>query len=210
MLTNIQDLIEELEDRELFNYVKSPKEPGWLLTSGFWSPFYVNLRKLGLHNPLFYDICLDIGLRAETYKNPLLLGIPTAGLSLASVAGIITGHPSTGLRLNSKNHGDKEVLELADYDIVLVDDVYSMGTTLNKILDQDLPFKNNIRELLVVVDRSKTRSTKYDPVNSLINFDDIIDYIWEKIKYGPYKECWEQYESNPYTYKLADEFWETT
>lgn len=146
-------------------YRHEPK--GWMLISGLWSPFYIQLRTLTSYPELLGKIGIAFGkiIKAECPEVNRIIGIATTGIPIASAVTYKTDMPSCFTRklegLKSiedfdrfiKTYGEHSMIEgvLEDGDSVgLVDDLVTKFDTKLIALKQ-LEFELKVRKLARVI-----------------------------------------------------------
>lgn len=151
------------------------KPEGWILASGLWSPFYIQLRTLCSYPSVLKEIgeAMSILLQKTVPETTRIVGIAMAGIPIAVATSLTSGLPSAFTRKsdagssfkNGKQYGEHSILEgeLRDNDtIVLIDDVVTkLDTKLQAIaqIQQEIEergLKNvNCNHVAVVLDREQ-------------------------------------------------------
>jgi uridine monophosphate synthetase len=151
------------------------KPEGWILTSGLWSPLYIQLRILCSYPSVLKEIgeAMSILLQKTVPDATRIVGIAMAGIPIAVATSLTSGLPSTFTRKsdvgnlcrNGKQYGEHSILEgeLLDNDtIVLMDDVVTkLDTKLHAIaqVEQEIEERGlkNVRcnHVAVVIDREQ-------------------------------------------------------
>ncbi|RLF24322.1 MAG: orotate phosphoribosyltransferase [Thermoprotei archaeon] len=128
------------------------------LTSGMWSPIYIDLRRLPSH-PEEFDRITDIcARRVKDLKFDLICGIATGGIPLAAVVAFKLKKPFIYARKEEKRHGLSRLIE-GDYtagsEVLIIDDVATTGGTLERVVKALRNQGLKVSQALVVVDREQ-------------------------------------------------------
>ncbi|HSW31788.1 MAG TPA: hypothetical protein VLH75_20060 [Longimicrobiales bacterium] len=130
----------ELYRRGMIKTWLRDKPEGWVLLSGLWSPFYLQLRALPSHPDLMRTIGANLAhlIKARVREATRVVGIATAGVPIATAVSLEGGLPcaytrkiegvrsAEALREALSSYGDHSLIEgdLAAGDVVvLVDDL---------------------------------------------------------------------------------------
>ncbi len=160
------------------------------LKSGIVSPFFLNLGNVASSDALrimgsaFIDV-ISTYFEGTTH----IYGPPYKGISIATAV-VMSGENSTLKmfynRKEQKGHGEKGIFvgHLPDENsrIVMVDDVMTTGGTKREAMDLIYEvFHVNVTGVAVAVDRRRKSELEAFPIplKSVINLQDIIDYMVE-------------------------------
>jgi orotate phosphoribosyltransferase len=165
------DIIHALFRAGLIRTWYRDQKAGWILRSGKWSPFYVQLRPLVSKPDLLEAIGKSLArlIKAECPYVTRLLGVAMAGIPIAVVTSISSGIPAAYTRkftseaqITSGNYGEHSLIEgdLCDGDAVaLVDDVVTRFDSKLEAIHQlgneadRSKISVSCRDICVVVDR---------------------------------------------------------
>ncbi|MEM4933832.1 MAG: orotate phosphoribosyltransferase, partial [Desulfurococcaceae archaeon] len=75
------------------------------LSSGLFSPFYIDMRKLYSYPDLAKRIVQELVSRVPLSDVDVLAGVESAGIPLAAYISCITNKPMAYVRKEKKNHG---------------------------------------------------------------------------------------------------------
>lgn len=178
------------------------KSEGWILTSGLWSPLYIQLRTLCSYPSVLKEIgeAMSILVQKTVPDATRIVGIAMAGIPIAVATSLTSGLPSTftrksdvgNLSRNGKQYGEHSTLEgeLLDNDIiVLMDDVVTkLDTKLQALAQVEHEIEErglkNVRcsHVAVVIDREQgatlAAKTAKIHLHSLIKFrTEALDFL---------------------------------
>lgn len=207
------------------------KPEGWTLHSGLWSPFYINLRKLGSYPELFKLVGDGLGklIQNECENATKVVGIATAGVPIAASVGVCAEIPMgytrkmegvktiEDFRAKITEYGQHTIVE-GDFEdgdnVILIDDLVTRLTSKLIAVEQ---FKAEMERrgisaisntIIVLLDREQG-ATKMAEENglkllSLIPFSTkAID--WLKDKFAPVEyETLKDYLTNTDKYQDPD------
>lgn len=119
------------------------KPEGWILLSGIWSPFYIQLRTVCSYPSVLNEIgeVMSQLLRENVPKATRMVGIAMTGIPIAVATSLVSGLPSAFTRKiemgdssqkTPKQYGEHSSIEgelLENDDIVLIDDVVTKFDT---------------------------------------------------------------------------------
>jgi orotate phosphoribosyltransferase len=90
-----RQLLEILYKERLLKTWLRDKPEGWELVSGYWSPFYFQLRNVPSRPSLFSMICNALAELIENEARDInrLIGLATTGIPIAAAMGLIMGKP---------------------------------------------------------------------------------------------------------------------
>jgi orotate phosphoribosyltransferase len=140
MALSSEEILAQLTEKGLFQTWRRHRREGWILASGLWSPFYLQLRRLPSHPELLAAVGEALGgsIRERLPETSRLIGLAMAGVPIATAAALAAGIPfgftrkiegvktaEDLARLTAAYGGHRLVeAELAEGDrIVLVDDL---------------------------------------------------------------------------------------
>src|SRR5512145_305951 len=88
-------ILAELTERGLFQTWRRHRPEGWILASGLWSPFYLQLRRLPSHPDLLGAVGESLGaaVRERLPGTTRLVGLAMAGVPIATAAALAAGIP---------------------------------------------------------------------------------------------------------------------
>lgn len=178
-------ILEQLYENGMIHFWPKDNPKGWILHSGKWSPFYINLRGIS-SKPRSHQLLADVGkalgtlIRKQSPRVNRVVGIATAGIPLAVATTMISRIPSSYTRkidgLSSlgnfdeimgklvKEYGEPTVVEgaMSDGDhIMLVDDLITDGETkliAKKLVEYQAKINKiaiTCNDVAVVVDREQ-------------------------------------------------------
>ena len=165
------DIISELFRAGLIRTWYRDQKEGWILRSGKWSPFYVQLRPLISRPPLLEKIGKAMAdlIREKCPQVNRLVGIAMAGIPIAVATSISSGIPAAYTRkltrmeaAGQRAYGEHSAVEgeLCDGDVIaLVDDVVtrfdSKLEALKQVNDEAgrLGVSVSCSDVCVVIDR---------------------------------------------------------
>lgn len=171
-----RQLLQTLYEGRLFKTWLRDKPEGWELVSGYWSPFYIQMRNLPSHPTLFAMVSKALSelIQNEAPKVNRLIGLASTGVPIAAAAAMVMGMPMgytrklpgvrniSDLELPSSDYGAHVLVEgdLADGDhLAIVDDVAVRFTS------KELA----IRQIALEVERRGLSDVKIDSVAVLID-----------------------------------------
>lgn len=130
------------------------------LTSGSFSPYYIDLRRVPSFPKLFQEVVRAylILLKRESLEFERVLGIPTAGIPLGVLVAHELGKPFLYLRMESKTHGTERLLEgelKGGERVLLVDDVATTGGSLKRAIQVVREEGGRVEAAAVLVDREQ-------------------------------------------------------
>ncbi len=128
------------------------------LTSGLWSPIYVDLRKLPSYPNEFkriVNICVN---KIKNLKSDIICGIATGGIPLATLIAYKLRKPLIYVRKAEKGHGTRKLIE-GEYDegdeVIVVDDVSTTGGSLLRAIKVLKNENLKVNHALVIVERGQ-------------------------------------------------------
>ena len=162
------------------------KHGDFTLKSGIKSSVYFDFRQVISYPTIMNYICqlaehIITSIKKEYPGRQIrFLGIPMGAIPLATFLSQYFGLPSIMLRKNIKEHGTRKILEglwnPGDI-IILVDDVFTSGTSLCEYIDlinTNIPDNGlDLTNIMIVCDRSKGASiTKFPKLQSIFQLED--------------------------------------
>jgi orotate phosphoribosyltransferase len=181
--------------------------------------------KAGRISPYFFNMGLvnngkDLKKLGEFYRDlinknnitfDLLFGPAYKGISIVSATAIAFGDTKINFAFNRKevkDHGEggQIIGNPIQGDVVIIDDVISAGTAIRESINIIKAHRGNPKAIIVAIDRqekglgpeSAIQEVKNDfniDVFSLINLDDVIDFIKKNKELNQYLEKIENYRS---------------
>lgn len=164
-------VVEELFREGLIRTWYRDQKEGWILRSGKWSPFYVQLRPLVSRPVLLNKIGSALAnlVRRECPQVNKLVGVAMAGIPIAVATSINSGIPAaytrkleSGCESSQRAYGEHALIEgeLHEGDVAaLIDDVVTRFDSKLEALKQlndaasNLGIKVSCHDVCVVVDR---------------------------------------------------------
>ena len=200
---NEKEILTRLYEKRLIKTWCRDKPEGWVLISGIWSPFYIQLRNLPSYPDLLNEIGLLLGKKIKKYGNKLL-GIAMAGIPIGSSISLCHGVP---LCYTRKLGGVKNLEDLEKYvgeygehsmvegeiiegdEFIAVDDIVTKFNSKLVALKQleiegrRRHCKIKCKHIAVVIDRqqgAENIAAHYGlTIHSLLKFGDTIQWIEE-------------------------------
>ncbi|MFP4005267.1 MAG: orotate phosphoribosyltransferase [Candidatus Hadarchaeia archaeon] len=175
------------------------------LTSGKSSPYYLDLRTIPSHPPLFdllTEECAKI-IDSKIGDEGTIAGVPTAGLPFASVISYKLKMPLVYVREEKKRHGTKSAIE-GDVkgEVILIDDLTTTGGSISSAAKTLRNAGANVENALVMVEREEGAEKNLKNIGINLHFltkvSDIIKYLREtsKISDKEYRLVNDYLESN--------------
>ena len=170
-------IIKNLFEMGIIKTWEQDKPEGWILVSGLWSPFYIQLRKICSHPRLLKNIGHAMGKMIEhECRGNKLLGIAMAGIPIATAISLSMNIPACFTRkmegIRSREDFKKKVAsygehsfiegEMRDGDIFVAIDDLVTGFNSKMVAFEQLEYeaqKRNIsvtcKEVAVLIDREQ-------------------------------------------------------
>ncbi len=163
------------------------------LASGAKSKFYIDLRYLPSFPDLYRDLITAMFDKIKvTLTFDVIIGIPLAGIPLATSLSWLCEKPLHLLRKTSKSHGLKKLIEgppIKGKQVLLVDDLISSGHSKEYAIDAIRDQGGTVSNLLVLIDRREEKGSNWEnnwniKINSLYNITSRLldDYYSNYIK----------------------------
>lgn len=169
---------------QLQTAVALKKDKPFLLKSGKESNIYFNMRLLtGI--PSITDAITNHLNDIVQYPNTYLCGCGGYGNTLASVLSVKCNMPLLILRDKPKDHGeDREIIGLYEKDYkecILIDDVFTTGTTILEIRDKLSKYNINVHQIVTILNRSDPYMNEIDDIQikslfNLYHFGELMNY----------------------------------
>ena len=176
-LLNRNQVLEEIINMNCF------KKGEFVLKSGKMSSYYINLRNLIQKPIVIASITHLLFLKIKEIYPKLdfnLCGLPYAGIPYANCLSITYNIPLIFLRKEVKKHGMNNWIDgienLKCRDVLVIDDVITTGSSIS---ESNQIFHNenlNIIGYFVLVDRRENYMKRRQNVNSLFDFQDLVEY----------------------------------
>ncbi|MHA1917395.1 MAG: orotate phosphoribosyltransferase [Candidatus Ranarchaeia archaeon] len=158
------------------------------LASGKKSPYYIDLRLLPSHPLIFKEAMFEYKkiIENENIDYDVIAGVPTAGISFASVLSQLGNKPLIYLRKQMKKHGTKKQIE-GDFKkgqrVLLVDDLITAGGSLIEAIKILRDAGAIIEDVIVLIDREQggINNLRNENVNchTVIKIRDIVKLLDE-------------------------------
>lgn len=136
------NIIQLLFDEGLIRTWYRNQAEGWILKSGQWSPFYIQLRPLVSRPKLLAMIGDSMGemLREKCPTASKLLGVAMAGIPIAVAASLSSGIPAAYTRkVGNEGYGEHAAIEgelVDDDEVIVIDDVVTRFDSKREAIDQ--------------------------------------------------------------------------
>ena len=158
------------------------------LSSGIWSPYYIDLRKIYSIPYLFKDV-VDL-YRAKLNELPnydVISGIETGSIPLASVLAYILEKPMIYVRKKRKEFGASRIIEgilnKGDY-VIVIEDVVTTGESISEAVDVIRSLGGVVEYALAFIDRmqgaSQNLSKKNIKLISIYRVTDMLNHLFKK------------------------------
>jgi len=146
----------------ILNRIGALKFGSFKLTSGEISPYYIDLRIVPSFPDVYQRIC---NLFNELIKNEVgvenidrIAGIPTAGISFASIAAYQLKKPFIYIRTSERHHGRGRSVEgilLPGDRVLLIDDLITKGGSILKAAEAIRAEGGAVGNAVVLIDREE-------------------------------------------------------
>ncbi len=145
-----KDIIREFYELDIIQFGE------FQLKSGMISPFYIDMRKIVSHTPVFKAICIKIWDQIKEDPFDFVCGVPYAGLVFASAAGAMFNLPLVMARKEPKKHGKGRMIE-GDYHlgekVILIEDTVTSGASLLSTIEHLTEAGLDVHKVVCIVDR---------------------------------------------------------
>lgn len=127
------------------------------LSSGLFSPFYIDMRKLYSYPDLTKRIVQELVSKMPLSDVDVLAGVESAGIPLAAYMSCLTDKPMAYVRKEKKNHGVGLAVEglVAGRRVAVVDDVVTTGNSIVKAVQHLVEAGAIPLKAIVIVDREQ-------------------------------------------------------
>lgn len=127
------------------------------LTSGLYSPFYIDMRKLYSYPDLARKVVGELVSRIPLDDVDVVAGVETAGIPLAAFIACLTSRPMAYVRKEKKDHGTSSAVEgvVRGRRVAIVDDVVTTGNSLTKAVQNLIEAGAMPIKAIVLVDREQ-------------------------------------------------------
>jgi orotate phosphoribosyltransferase len=132
------------------------------LTSGKWSPYYLDLRIIPSFPDVYTKIC---DFYIKTIKNEIgisnidrIAGIPTAGISFGSIVAYKLKKSFIYVRTTERQHGRGKLIEgilLPEDNVLLIDDLVTKGGSIQKATTAIRSKGGVVNHAIVLIDREE-------------------------------------------------------
>lgn len=147
---------------EILNRIAALKFGTFKLTSGEVSPYYIDLRVVPSFPEAFKQICdlyfevivSDIGVNSFDR----IAGIPTAGISFASIISYHLKKPFLYVRSTERQHGRGRLVEgilLPGDHVLLIDDLITKGGSILKVAEAIRAEGGRVSDAVVLLNREE-------------------------------------------------------
>jgi len=153
---------EKAELSRILNRIGAIKFGAFKLTSGRTSPYYIDLRIVPSFPEAFQRVCdlyiklIEKELGNENFER--IAGIPTAGMSFASVIAYHLKKPFLYIRPRVRLHGRQRLIEgilMPGNRVLLVDDLITTGLSLKKAAKAIRTEGGVVTDTVVLLDREE-------------------------------------------------------
>ena len=158
------------------------------LSSGIWSPYYIDLRKIYSIPYLFKDVVNLYRIKLNDLPHyDVISGIETGSIPLASVLAYTLEKPMIYVRKKRKEFGASRIIEGAlnkgDY-VVIIEDVVTTGESISEAVDVIRGLGGIVEYALAFIDRmqgaSQNLSEKDVKLVSIYKVTDMLDHLFKK------------------------------
>lgn len=216
------EVVRTLFDEGLIRTWYRHQKQGWILRSGMWSPFYVQLRPLVSKPKLLGAIGQALAnlMANECPRVSRVVGVAMAGIPIAVSTSLSSGIPAAYtrkvVRANDSFHptyGEHSLIEgdLQDRDVVaVIDDVVTRFDSKLEAIEQlqqeadRVGIKISCHDVCVVVNRLQTQVPSGIRLHSLVQLTpDKVDTL-KPFLLPPEYEVIDQYLKDPQSFQDAD------
>ncbi|MEK6925745.1 MAG: orotate phosphoribosyltransferase [Nanoarchaeota archaeon] len=168
-----EELIRELKKAEIVSY------GDFTLKSGKKSNFYVDLKKVFGNPRILSLICENLynSLTLLDERPNVIAASGYGGIPIATLLSVKTGLHLTLVREKTKDHGENLVIEgyipKKEDKIIIIDDVFSAGTSINNTIDGLKGTQAKILGAIVVLNREEAKANF--PLKCLISLNELVE-----------------------------------
>ncbi|MCI2425022.1 orotate phosphoribosyltransferase [Candidatus Acetothermia bacterium] len=163
------------------------------LSSGVYSPYYLDLRLLPSY-PLIFDRICDLYIDIMTEKGldyDLICGVPTAGLSFSAVIANRLLRPLIYVRSQKKSYGTGRKIEgifAPGMRVLLIDDLITSGGSIIAIATALREDECHVENVLVLIDRlqggKENLAAERLQLSAVIDIVQLITAIYRQVESG--------------------------
>jgi len=165
---------------------------GWILKSGQWSPFYIQLRPLVAKPEILASIGESMAalLREKCPDASKLLGVAMAGIPIAIAASLNSGIAAAYTRkIDPQEHGEHAAIEgeLVDGDeVIVIDDVVtrfdSKREAIDQVMNEAARLGINVRCRTVCVVVNRLQLTQDELEKQGVNLYSLVDFTADSLQ----------------------------
>ena len=138
---------------------------GWMLVSGLWSPFYIQLRPLASYPELLEKVGYALGriIKEECKEVNKVVGVAMTGIPIASAIAILAGIPSLWTRkigVRSSDEFEKYILSYGEH--TLVEGEFETGDRIVVIDDLATKFDSKLVAIEQIRYEAEKRGSKVE------------------------------------------------
>jgi len=168
---------EKAELSRILNKIGAIKFGAFKLASGRASPYYIDLRIVPSFPEAFQRVCdlyiklIEKELGTESFDR--IAGIPTAGMSFASVIAYYLKKPFLYIRPKVKLHGRQRLIEgiiMPGNRVLLVDDLITTGLSMRKAAKAIRTEGGLVADALVMLDREEGGKKRLEKDNVKLHY----------------------------------------
>lgn len=127
------------------------------LSSGMYSPFYIDMRKLYSYPSLAKRVVQELVSKISLSDVDVLAGVESAGIPLAAYISCLTDKPMVYVRKEKKEHGTGSAVEgaICGRRVAVIDDVVTTGNSILKAVQNLVEAGATPIKAIVLVDREQ-------------------------------------------------------